>query len=378
MKTNKKFKQVMRFSHLWLGLLTGIIVVIISLTGCIYVFEKEIREYLDKDYAFVPARQEPQASLGLLLKGFEKMAPDQKITSITIRHTEPNATVAINTKEHLVYYLNPYNGQLVKKSKLDFLHTVEEIHTSLLMGDQGKFIIRWSVVIFVLMLITGLVLWFPGQMRLLKQAFTIKWKGSIKRINYDLHNVLGFYASGILLVISLSGLYFGFKEVKTAVSFFSGSKLTEGKKAAPTIQADTASSIPERYEHMYQKAMVQFPGASLTTLSIRKDGSIRLRLNYPTEWARKRNTFVYSSENGQLIRSKLYKDFNRADTIEASIYDVHTGQFFGLFGKIVATIASLISASLPITGFIIWLKKGKKKKKSPKRRLVLSELSRQD
>ncbi|WP_082461764.1 PepSY-associated TM helix domain-containing protein [Pedobacter sp. PACM 27299] len=112
----------------------------------------------------------------------------------------------------------------------------------------------------------------------------------------------------------------------------------------------------------------------LTSLSTRKDGSIRLRLNYSSDWARKQNTFFYNSENGQLIRSKLYKDFNRADTIEASIYEIHTGQFFGLFGKIIATIASLISASLPITGFIIWLKKGKKKR-SPKKRILQPEFS---
>ena len=375
MKLNKKFKQLIRFSHLWLGLFTGIIVLIISLTGCIYVFEKEIRNYMEKDYAFVPVSDVPQASLGALLKGFGRMAPDQKISSIEIRPTMLNATVAINTKKHFVYYLNPYNGDIVKRSKLDFLDTVEEIHTSLLLGEQGKFIIRWSVVIFVLMLISGLILWFPGQMRLLKQALTIKWKGSIKRINYDLHNVLGFYGSGILLVISLSGLYFGFKEVKTAVSFLSGSKLTEGKKAVqPLLPAAGKGTIPERYQEMYHKAMVQFPGSILTSLSMRKDGSIRLRLNYPSDWARKRNTFFYNSENGQLIRSKLYKDFNRADTIEASIYDIHTGQFFGLFGKIIATIASLISASLPITGFIIWLKKGKKKR-SPKKRILQPELS---
>ncbi|WP_231635028.1 PepSY-associated TM helix domain-containing protein [Pedobacter sp. PACM 27299] len=94
-------------------------------------------------------------------------------------------------------------------------------------------------------------------MRLLKQGLTIKWKGAIKRINYDLHNVLGFYGSGILLVISLSGLYFGFKEVKTAVSFLSGSKLTEGKKAAqPLLPAAGKGTIPERHQQIYHKAMV--------------------------------------------------------------------------------------------------------------------------
>jgi len=363
MKRNKKFKQAVRFIHLWLGLFTGIIVIIISITGCMYVFEKEIRDYLQKDYAFVPVSKQPQASLASLLQGFEKIAPaPQKVTSIKINHTSLNATVSFTTNKHFIYYLNPYNGSLVKKTKPDFLVTVENIHTSLLLGETGKFIIRWSVVIFVLMLISGLVLWFPGQVRLIKQAFTIKWKRSFKRVNYDLHNVLGFYASGVLLVSALSGLYFGFKEVRTTVSFLSGSKLTEGKKATPAEQPIIAETIPERYERMYRKATVQYPGADLTTLSIRKEGNIRLRLNYPSDWERKRNTFFYNAENGQLIRSKLYKDFNRADIIEASNYDLHTGQLFGLFGKIVATIVSLIAASLPITGFIIWLKKGKKKK----------------
>lgn len=362
MKINKKIKKAIGLIHLWLGLFTGIIVVIIGITGCIYVFEQEIRDYLQKDYAFVPARQQPQASLTKLMQEFEKIAPAQKVTGIEINNTAPNATISFTTSKHHVYYLNPYNGSLVKKTKQDFLVTVEEIHTSLLLGDTGKFIIRWSVVIFVLMLISGLILWFPGQVRLIKQAITIKWGASFKRVNYDLHNVLGFYASGILLVSALSGLYFGFKEVKTAVSFLSGSKLTEGVKAAPALQPILKETIPEHYERIYRKAIVQYPGAILTNLSIRKDGNLRLRLNYPSDWARKRNTFFYSPENGQLIRSKLYKDFNKADWIEAGNYNLHTGQMFGLFGKIVATIVSLIAASLPITGFIIWLKRGKKKK----------------
>ncbi|MNR17528.1 hypothetical protein D3C85_1341940 [compost metagenome] len=64
-----------------------------------------------------------------------------------------------------------------------------------------------------------------------------------------------------------------------------------------------------------------------------------------------------------MLRYKLYKEFNKADLVEATNYDLHTGQLFGWFGKIIACIASLISASLPVTGFIIWWKKRKKKKK---------------
>jgi uncharacterized iron-regulated membrane protein len=235
---------------------------------------------------------------------------------------------------------------------------VLEIHTSLLWGETGKFIQRWAVVIFVIMLITGLVLWFPNQMRLLRQSLKIKWKGSFKRVNYDLHNVLGFYASGILIVISLSGLYFAFKEVKMVASFFTGTKLTDGKKQF-TGKSNYSELVSVRYDSLYKTTLNKYPGASSTSFSIRKNGELRLRMIYPYKWARNQNTFYFNEATGQLLRAKLYKDFNGADFIEATNYDLHTGQLFGLFGKIMACVASLISASLPITGVIIWLKRKK-------------------
>ncbi|MOA37794.1 hypothetical protein D3C78_1594190 [compost metagenome] len=93
---------------------------------------------------------------------------------------------------------------------------------------------------------------------------------------------------------------------------------------------------------------------------------------YPYEWARNQNTFYFDEATGTLLRVKLYKTFNKADLVEATNYDLHTGQLFGLFGKIIAFIASLIAASLPITGFVIWLKKKKKGKNNHSSRSLAS------
>nr|WP_304622290.1 PepSY-associated TM helix domain-containing protein [Pedobacter sp. MC2016-24] len=82
---------------------------------------------------------------------------------------------------------------------------------------------------------------------------------------------------------------------------------------------------------------------------------------YPYRWARNQNTFFFDERSGQLLRAKLYRDFNGADLVEATNYDLHTGRLFGLFGKTVAFLAALISASLPVTGLIIWLKKKRKR-----------------
>jgi len=359
---NKKFKDAIRQIHLWLGLGTGLVVVIISLTGCVYVFEKEIRAFVQKDYKEVPFENKSFAGLAPIIQNFEKLKTGETLTAVRITNNKPNATVSITTKNQQVYFFNPYTAALVKKSSLDWLDTAEHIHTSLLLDEPGKFIIRWSVVMFVILLFTGLILWFPNQMRLLKQSLTVKWGASFKRVNYDLHNVLGFYASGILILISLSGLYFAFKEVKGVTSFLTGTQLSKPLKAS-LDQPEVPKDLPSRYAYLYTQAITKFPGANTTAITVRKTGEIRLRMIYPGNWSKNQNTFFFDPVTGKMMTAKLYKNFTTADVIEATNYDFHTGQFFGLFGKIVACIASLISASLPITGFIIWLKKRKKKSK---------------
>lgn len=356
---NRNFKNAIRNIHLWLGLATGLVVIIISISGALYIFEEEIRDYTQKDFRYVTLQQKPFVGLDKVISSFEKLSPRDKLRLIRIEDAIPNATVEITTKKAAVYYFNPYDASLVKKGGEDWLQVVEHIHTSLLLGKTGEFIMQWSVVIFVLMLITGLVLWFPGQMRLLKQSLTIKRKASFKRLNYDLHNVLGFYASIVLLVTALSGLYFAFKSVKNTASFFTGTKLGQGKAvvAAKPLQIDP---LPLRYNKIYTEAKIKYPGAVSTSFSVRGKGELRLRMIYPYRWARNQNTFFYEEATGAIVRAKLYKDFNGADLIEATNYDLHTGRLLGMPNKIVSFLAALIAASLPVTGFIIWWKKRKK------------------
>ncbi|MEN2412258.1 PepSY-associated TM helix domain-containing protein [Flavobacterium mesophilum] len=359
----KQIKNVTRQIHLWLGLATGIIVFIISITGCIYVFEEEIRSFSKEEKLYVPVQEKPFIGLEKIVESFEKEVPKQKITLIKINQKIPNAAVEIGTKKK-TFYFNPYNATLINSEKQDWLTVVRKLHTNLLLGETGGFIQRWAVVIFAIMLLTGLILWFPQQIRSLKQSLTVKWKGTFKRVNYDLHNVLGFYGSFFLIVIVSTGLFFAFKEVKNAAAFVTGTKLSEGRKVHSEMIHQESSAA--RYDRIYKTENQNYPGANTVTFSIKKSEEIRLRMLYPYKWSRKQNTFFFNAETGQMLRYKLYEDFNTADLIEASNYDIHTGRFFGLFGKIIAFLASLIAASLPITGFIIWLKKKKKsKKKAP-------------
>jgi uncharacterized iron-regulated membrane protein len=70
----------------------------------------------------------------------------------------------------------------------------------------------------------------------------------------------------------------------------------------------------------------------------------------------------FDQYSGKLLHRANQSEKNAGETIIGMNYDIHVGAILGLTGKIMAFFASLIAASLPITGFIIWRGKGKKKK----------------
>lgn len=356
---NKKLRKLINNIHLWLGLVTGVVVFIISITGCLYVFEEEIRNFNDAAYSKISPQPKSTVGLAQIVNAY-KAETDDKIGSIKIYPNEPGATFQVLNSDKKAYYFNPYTAKLINVEQADWLNTVLELHKTLLLGKTGEFIQAWSVVIFLVMLITGLILWFPHQRRLLKQSLSIKWKASVKRISFDLHQVLGFYAAVFLIVIALSGMYFAFSGAKQMVELVTGTKLGKGIKNT-TAEPHVFKTEAERYQGMYKQVLGEIKGSQSAVFSVRKSGEIRLRITYPYRWSRKQNTFFFDEATGKLLRSKLYKNNNRADWYEATNYELHTGKLFGYAGKILWCLASLISASLPITGFIIWWKKGKKR-----------------
>lgn len=104
----------------------------------------------------------------------------------------------------------------------DLFPILKAIHWSLLLkADWGKYVVGIPVVLFIIMLITGIILWWLKNKKMRKGRFYFDWKNvkTWKRKNYDLHHILRFYASFIALLISLSGIYFAYPWVKNAFNF---------------------------------------------------------------------------------------------------------------------------------------------------------------
>ncbi len=379
--------------HLWLGLSSGLIVFIVSITGCLYVFKDEFQNYFRSELIHHREANFEQKAI-LPLREMEAMVvqqvaekyplhwveiPMDKSLSYKFHYYESNPNAWNYFDELVIYktvYVNPFSGKVlgVEDEKHGFFNIVKFIHWSLLLKSEwGTYIIGIPILIFAFLLITGIILWWPKNKNARKQRFSFQWKNgkSWKRKNYDLHSILGFYASIVALIISITGLYYAFFVVQAAIYFvFSGgsTKLPnfDHIQTKAPIELRTTSTM----DKIAAKVEQVFPDASTYTIDLghphlddHEHQNFSIFVKELGHSYHINHSLIFDENSGELLHTHAHKDKNLGEKAIAANYDIHVGSIFGLPTKILAFFASLICASLPITGFMIWYGRRKKAKK---------------
>ncbi|MFD2523734.1 PepSY-associated TM helix domain-containing protein [Emticicia soli] len=381
-KKNNSIKYWLGQAHLWGGLVSGIVVFIVSITGCLFVFEEEIRNLTQQHYRFVEPQKTTRVKIATIKEVVEKEFPGKQIEQIRVFADASRSTIVklIDAKakpqkgdkekeyKKEAYAFNPYTGALLGRYNLehDFMHIVEDMHKSLLLGEVGKWIIKVNIVVFFVMLLSGLYLWWPRKKNQRKFAFTINVKSKFQVLNYSFHNVLGFYFLLPLLLITLTGIWWAIKPVQKLTYTALGEKLKEEKKLSSTYQEGKIFSS----DMAFAKVSEQYGGWQEAHINVAKNKKepVKVNLKYPYQIYKKSNVFEFDQYSGEILKAELYNDYKIADKIKHSNRDLHTGQNFGILGKLLAFFSSLFSATLPITGFLIWYQR--KYKKAPKKALI--------
>ena len=218
------------------------------------------------------------------------------------------------------------------------------------------------------MMISGLILWWPKNKSASKQRFTIKWNARWRRVNYDLHNVLGFYMTWVAIVLACTGLIWGFQWFAKSVYTVTGGKnsLVYQEPLSDTTKA--ANLQQPAIDAIWHRLKAEHPGAEILEVHIPETKASPIAANTnpdaSTYWQTDYRYFDQFTLK-ELPASSIYGRFKNAavaDKIIRMNYDIHTGAILGLPGKILMFFASLIAASLPVTGIYIWWGRRKKKK----------------
>lgn len=382
----KNFKKIAAFLHLWLGIISGIIITIVSITGCIFVFEEELFNLFHQDIVYVKAAAKP-LPLYILEESAQKALPKgEKINLLQVKSDQYAYVFSANKSnkdsksifylDQVAYnkdvYINQFTGKVtgVINRKYEFFRLVRMTHQFLLLKRQvGSLIVGASVLMFLIIIITGFIIWLPKKLKNLKQRLTVKWNAKFKRLNWDLHSTFGFYVIPFTLIIVITGLVWSFRWWELGIYKSLGTAkrpnlIKEYVQLAGEVKTKEASdialnTIKRLNQGNFEIILFNYPEEEKVSLmanvQITRSGDAWRGLSY----------FYFNPNTGKLTDKMLHQDKSLGMKWRNSNLDIHDGGIFGWPTKILAFLAAFIIATLPTTGFLIWLGKKKKEKKLP-------------
>lgn len=410
-------KVFFRNIHLYLSLAAGLVIMTCCFSGAVLVFEKELQELFNHDRYFVN-QQNLQQPLEKLVLAVKEKYPTAKVGSIKV-YTNPERSLEIGVslqdrgkkgekegakpakqkeasaqqattgqenksetptksgKEkqpprgaagratHTVF-VNPYTAQILDlySYRETFYFKMFSLHRWLLGGEDtiGKTITGVSTFLFLFILITGIVLWWPKNKAILKQRLRIKSNGSFKRLNHDLHVVLGFYSAIFLFIFAFTALAWSFKWFNEGIYKVTASSMKPYEvphSAQPADQTSisydsafvTVSNIAGDVDYYSLRAPSDATGAfAASVLPIgRHEGAL--------------DNYYLDQYTGKVIGSQKFSERNLGQRVRSTFKPVHVGSIYGLPSKIIAFIVCLLGVTFPITGVIMWLKRLQKQKR---------------
>jgi uncharacterized iron-regulated membrane protein len=377
-------KRIIRKIHLWLGLISGCIVSVICLTGTVWALH--IHGWVGGGDPVIPA-QDP--SLLLRPSALAALAKDSlagRLPSwITYTKDRPAWTGIYGRGERTMVMIDPYSGKLLKRTAFsmnsaggqpfDFWLFVRRGHQSLwLPRAVGRPVINYGTLTFVVVLISGIILWMPKTKKAAQHRLWFKWKKGtgVRRKIFDFHTVTGIYASVFLLLMGLTGMVWGLEWYAKSLYLIAG-----GGKDAPanTEQSDPAGVRPaldpmSATDSVFEIMRRRYPAAAsfyINCPDTANPASVIRATVYPDRGVYyNRDVYVFDRYSLQEIEpagiySGRYRDANFPARLLRSIYDLHTGAFWGTPGRILYIAAALLGATFPFTGAYMWYKRRKRK-----------------
>jgi uncharacterized iron-regulated membrane protein len=199
--------------HLWCGLALGLYIVMLSVTGSILVYRIELDRYFATPVpAFDPDR--PQVAKETITASAMQAYPGWEIVRQGERVSRRVPAIGVTLErngERTEQLFDPYTGQHLGigfTEGQEWVLWLTSLHDDLLFDRDGRWWNGFGSALATLLVVTGLVVWWPGVTRW-KRSLSVKVTGGWRRFTWDLHSAMGFYLFGFLLIWGVSGFYMG-------------------------------------------------------------------------------------------------------------------------------------------------------------------------
>jgi len=386
-------KNLIRTVHLWAGLIFGTILVLQGLTGSILGWRHELDAWLNPGLLRVapppgkvagqPVLVEPAAAAAVVERLVRDPAygrPDTLFLpeahgDVYVAWYRPAKPASVweqgVTRQVMVdpanlAVLGERNWGEAGLSRPLLMPTLFHLHHYLMTGEAGKVVIAVQGVALFLLTLTGIVVWWPKlSLSAFWHAITVRGWGKWPKFSFQLHRAAGFYTAPVLLVLAVTGVYFNMPGWVTP-AIKAVAPLTPNAKAA---NISDAASPRIGIAAAMAAAQARFPDGRISRVSIpaKPEQPFEVRLRQPGELRHGNGATRVSVDagNGALLRVVDPLTARGGDWLVSTFYPLHTGEAFGMLGRIVISIVGVTPLAFFITGIVVWLKFRRKPAKRP-------------
>jgi len=366
-----KLRTLIFWPHLCAGVTAGIVILVMSVTGVLLTYERQLIAWSDSQYrSTVPAQGGDRLPVETLLQTIRSEHPDVAVNAITVG-SAPDAAVTVAVPQRTLYF-DAYSGRLLGEGSQGmrrFMSETRAWHRWLAVEGEGRpvarFITGWSNFIFLFIVVSGFYLWFPRKWTWnhVRSVLLFNRTTTSKARDFNWHNVIGVWSAIPLFIVVLSALPISFPWANAMVYRAVGEEppVQRGREGGAARGREGAGGAREGtsvegLNNLWSRAEQQVEG--WRTINVRVPESNRAPVVFAIDKGdggqpQLRSTLTLDRATGEVVTFEAFDDQSLGRRLRSISRFAHTGEVLGIPGQTIAGLATAGSVVLVWTGLAL-------------------------
>lgn len=365
--SKKSRSKIWFLVHSWLALPIWFFVLIVCVTGTLAVVSQEIVWLANPDVrASKPTDDAQPLNYDQIIQAIQRAEPQTRVDTISTpdeSHFALSVNVTYPDGRSPTLYVNPYTGAIQGASPdFDFEAFTRALHGWWLVPFTNGYSWGWYLVSFLgvpmlISLITGLVVYKKFWKGFLKP--TLRLRHGARIFWGDFHRLSGIWSIWFIAVISITGIWFLIRAIlgDNHISISSEPIVPVIAREQVPVSTDGSPAPMISLEQAIGTATQKIPGFDISFVSLPSNAYSHLYVGgrgwYPLMF----QTANINPYTGSLDSSYLLGDRSTLEFVTESMRPLHTGDFGGIWIKLVWFFFGLVLSMMVLSGLLIWTKR---------------------
>jgi uncharacterized iron-regulated membrane protein len=376
------YRTVWRW-HFYAGIIFAPFLFILAVTGAIYLFKPQIEGVLYQDYYEVTPQGE-KIPASQQIEEMKKLYPDAAVTAYRPGESADRSSEVsiLSNNESLTVFINPYTGETLGElnSEERIMDKIEELHGELMAGTLGDRIVELAACWAVVLIVTGLYLWFPKKKQTISGVLFPRLNKGKKTFRRDLHAVPAFWVTGGMLFLIMTGLpwsgFWGtnFQSIATNSGEGYPPSVWVGNAPESTIKTKDIADVPWAAENLDLpvsdiQGFIRLPIDDVVSIADREGVHPSYSIYIPQDKtgvytlsafppkAQDEITMHIDQFTGAVLTDYRYENYGWIGKVVAWGITLHKGTQFGLMNQFISLLICLGIILVAVSGFYLWLKR---------------------